>query len=109
MKNFITALSVALLSACSKAPEYKTIEITSEQFGDKWPLTLNKGTLHCEPATRIVFTAPDGQKYGVNGSAAQDYISILEITKDTENLGYKFKMNSEILIEEGMKLCQKAE
>lgn len=108
MKKFIAAVSAALLSACSSTPEYKTQEVSADQFGDKWPLTVDKGTLHCEPPTRIVFTAPDGQKYGVNGSAANDYISILEITKDTENMGYKFKMSPNILIDEGMKLCEKA-
>lgn len=107
MKKFIAAVAAAFISACSSTPEYQTVEVTADQFGDKWPLTVDKGTLHCEAPTRIVFTTPDGQKYGVNGSAANDYISILEITKDTENMGVKFKMNSSILIEEGMKLCQK--
>jgi hypothetical protein len=107
MKKFLTAICAAILSACSSSPEYKTVEVSAAQFGDKWPLTVNKGTLHCEPPTRIVFTAPDGQKYGVNGSASNDYISILEITKETENMGVNFKMDASILIEEGMKLCEK--
>lgn len=106
MKKFIAAVAAAFISACSSTPEYQTIEVTADQFGDKWPLTVDKGTLHCEPPTRIVFTTPDGQKYGVNGSAANDYISILEITKDTENMGVKFKMSPNILIDEGMKLCE---
>lgn len=106
MKKFLTAICAALLSACSSTPEYKTVEVTAAQFGDKWPLTVDKGTLHCEAPTRIVFTAPDGQKYGVNGSAATDYVSILEITKDTENGGVTFKMNASVLIDEGMKLCE---
>lgn len=108
MKKFIAAVSAALLSACSSTPEYKAQEVSADQFGDKWPLTVDKGTLHCEPPTRIVFTAPDGQKYGVNGSAANDYISILEITKETEYNGIKMKMSSANLIDIGMKLCEKA-
>lgn len=106
MKKFISALCAAFLSACSNTPEYKTMEVTAEQLGDKWPLTVDKGTLHCEPPTRIVFTAPDGQKYGVNGSAQNDYMTIIEITKYTENMGQKFKLDPSILIEEGMKLCE---
>ncbi|MCK8640473.1 YebY family protein [Acinetobacter schindleri] len=109
MKKILTAVCAVLLSACSSTPEYKTIEVTADQFGDKWPLTVDKGTLHCEPPTRIVFTAPDGQKYGVNGSAANDYITILEITKEhTVDIGTTFKMDPSVLIEEGMKLCQSA-
>ncbi|ENX28724.1 YebY family protein [Acinetobacter baumannii] len=108
MKKFIAAVAAAFISACSSTPEYQTVEVTADQFGDKWPLTVDKGTLHCEPPTRIVFTAPDGQKYGVNGSAANDYVTILEITKDHKiDIGTTFKMDPSILIEEGMKLCQK--
>jgi len=106
MKKFIGAVAADFISACSSTPEYQTVEVTADQFGDKWPLTVDKGTLHCEPPTRIVFTAPDGQKYGVNGSASNDYVTIIEITKDTENMGYKFKMSPNILIDEGMKLCE---
>lgn len=108
MKKILTAVCAVLLSACSSTPEYKTVEVTADQFGDKWPLTVDKGTLHCEPPTRIVFTAPDGQKYGVNGSASNDYVTIIEITKDTESMGQKFKMDPSILIDEGMKLCESA-
>ena len=108
MKKFIAAVAAAFISACSSTPEYQTIEVTADQFGDNWPLNVDKGTLHCEAPTRIVFTAPDGQKYGVNGSASNDYITIMEITKDTENGGVKFKMDTSILIDEGMKLCEKA-
>lgn len=108
MKKFISALCAAFLSACSSTPEYKTVEVTADQFGDKWPLTVDKGSLHCEPPTRIVFTAPDGQKYGVNGTASLDYVTILEITKDQENLGHTFKKDVTNLIEEGMKLCESA-
>ena len=108
MKKFIAAVAAAFISACSSTPEYQTVEVTADQFGDKWPLTVENGTLHCEAPPRIVFTTPDGPKYGVNGSAANDYISILEITKDTENMGVKFKMSPNILIDEGMKLCVSA-
>ena len=107
MKKILITMCAALLLACSNTPEYKTLEVTAEQFGDKWPLTVEKGTLHCEPPTRIVFTAPDGQKYGVNGSASNDYVTIIEITKDTESMGQKFKMDPSILIDEGINLCQK--
>lgn len=108
MKKFIAAVAAAFISACSSTPEYQTIEVTADQFGDKWPLTVDKGTLHCEQPTRIIFTAPDGQKYGVNGSAQNDYVTIMEITKDTEIMGQKIKMNPSVLIEEGMQLCENA-
>lgn len=107
MKKFIAAVAAAFISACSSTPEYQTVEVTADQFGDKWPLTVDKGTLHCEAPTRIFFTTSEGYKYGVNGTASQDAPSILQITKDKDVGGVKIKMNPHLLIEEGMKLCQK--
>ena len=109
MKKFMSALCAAFLSACSSTPEYKTVEVTADQFGDKWPLTVDKGTLHCEPPTRIFFTTAEGHKYGVNGTAAIDAPSILQIVKDKDVGGVNIKMDATLLIEEGMKLCQKPE
>lgn len=103
MKNITIIIAALLLSACGSEP--KTLAITSAQYGDKWPLTVEKGTLSCEPPTRIIFTTEDGKKFGVNGTAANDHTSILEIAKETENLGVKFKMDASFLIDEGMKLC----
>ena len=105
MKKILIMLSVLFVSACSSTPN--TTEISAEQFGDQWPLTVPKGTLSCEAPTHIIFTTQEGQKYGVNGTASIDYPSILKITKDAENLGVKFKMSTNLLIEEGMKLCEK--
>ncbi|MCG5264097.1 YebY family protein [Acinetobacter pittii] len=107
MKKIISLLTLTFLAACTSEPELKKQEVSADQYKDKWPLVVNKGTLTCEPPSRIVFTDPEGNKYGVNGSAQNDYPSIHEITKDTENLGVKFKMNVSFLIEEGTKLCTK--
>ncbi|MFY0112125.1 DUF2511 domain-containing protein [Acinetobacter baumannii] len=107
MKKIISLLTLFFLTACSNEPNLKKQEVTADQYKDKWPLIVTKGTLTCEPPSRIVFLDPKGNKYGVNGSAQDDYPSIHEITKDTENLGVKFKMNVSFLIEEGTKLCMK--
>lgn len=105
MKNITLIIAALLLSACGSEP--KTLAITSAQYGDKWPLTVEKGTLSCEPLDRIIFTTSEGQRFGVNGSASSNQLSILEIAKETENLGVKFKMDTSFLIDEGMKLCNK--
>lgn len=103
MKKFTITIAALLLTACGSEP--KTLQISAAQYGDKWPLTVDKGTLSCEQPDRIVFTTSEGQRFGINGSASNDQLSILEITKETENLGVKFKMDTSFLIDEGMKLC----
>lgn len=105
MKKIIPLLTVIFLTACSSGSELKMQEVSADQYKDRWPLLVNKGTLTCEPPQRIVFTDPEGNKYGVNGSAQNDYRTIFDITKEAENLGVKFKMNITPLIEEGSKLC----
>ncbi|MDC4505776.1 YebY family protein [Acinetobacter baumannii] len=107
MKKIISLLTVIFLTACSSEPELKKQEVSADQYKDRWPLVVNKGTLTCEPPSRIVFTDPEGNKYGVNGSAQNDYKTIFDITKEAENLGVKFKMNVTPLIEAGSKLCEK--
>lgn len=107
MKKIIPLLTIILLTACSSKPELKKEEVSADQYMDRWPLLVNKGTLTCEPPQRIVFTDPEGNKYGVNGSAQNDYKTIFDITKEAEKLGVKFKMNVTPLIEAGLKLCEK--
>lgn len=105
MKKIISLLMFIFLTACSSGPELKKKEVSADQYKDRWPLLVKKGTLTCEPPQRIVFTDSEGNKFGVNGSAQNDYRTIFDITKDTESLGVKFKMNITPLIEEGSKLC----
>ncbi len=100
----LAVLSLFLfLTACGSQPSTK---VAANQYGDKWPLNVDSGILTCESPKHIVLTTKDGKKYGVNGSASNDYPSILEITKDQENLGVTFKMPVDFLIEEGLKLCK---
>lgn len=91
------------LGACGSVPSTK---VTADQYGEKWPLNVGSGVLTCESPKRVVFTTDDGKKYGLNGSASGDYPSILDITKDAENLGVVFKMPVDFLIDEGLKLCE---
>ena len=67
---------------------------------------VDSGTLTCEPPRQIIFTTEDNIKYGVNGAASESYPSILIISKDTENLGARFKMPVNKLIDVGMMLCK---
>jgi len=67
---------IVFLSSCSK-PGF---ELTEEQYGIKWPLTVPSGYVECKNNS-VVFHA-NGKTYGVNGLAkSRGYSSIDEIWK----------------------------
>lgn len=53
--------------------------ITSEEFGDKWPFTVDEGRIECREAGALVFVHGDFE-YQLNGIATQQgYTSINSI------------------------------
>ena len=99
------ALAIAVVTGCT-GPTVSTATppgyVTRTQFGAAWPLTVDSGVLRCEGGA-IVFRAPDGHDYGVNGLAAT-YDDIGPIWA-AEPKGITRKMNIGPLIEAGQKLC----
>jgi len=79
------------------------IPISRADYGDAWPLTVDSGTLTCEPGHAVVFRAPDGKEYGVNG-AAGDRPDIGPIWAD-DPTGIAPKLDLSPLIEAGLALC----
>jgi len=78
MKRGLLLLVVTgLVVAC----QGDTGAVSREEYGADWPLTVDSGTLRCEGAGAVVFRAPDGTDYGVNGLAA-DYADIEPIWAD---------------------------
>lgn len=51
-------------------------KVRREDFGDGWPLTVDRGTLIVAGDGAITFKAPNGVTYAVNGLAARDHPSI---------------------------------
>lgn len=82
------------------------IDISKQEFGEDWPLTVDHGTLGCYETYGIVFTAPDGIEYTVNGTAksADDLKEIDEIWADDPQIDGA-KINIGPLIDRGLELC----
>lgn len=97
--------------------------VSRSMFGDKWPLTIDKGTLKCLDYGGVVFISDDGQIYGVNGTAktygkTAGYSDIediwaddLETKKSLMEAGVSEKdASSKIsigpLLDEGLQLCK---
>jgi len=41
--------------------------VTHSEIGDRWPFTVDEGTLFCDYPSAVGFRAPDGKNYGLNG------------------------------------------
>lgn len=81
-------------------------QVTSEDYGNAWPLTVDEGTLRCEPAGQVVFTAPDGTEYAVNGMAdTAGYADIDPIWAGSRDPGIP-KMSMGPLIDDGLAMCE---
>jgi hypothetical protein len=83
-------------------------EVSRAEFegdGLAWPLTVDRGTLNCEPGSRVTFTA-DGTTYAVNGTAKGlgEWADIDPIWAD-DGSGLGLKVNIGDLIEAGLALC----
>ncbi|MFI5493474.1 DUF2511 domain-containing protein [Actinoplanes sp. NPDC051859] len=53
------------------APSSTAQQVSAENFGHLWPLSVDHGTIECRPGTQAVFVAEDGTEYALNGKAEQ--------------------------------------
>lgn len=81
--------------------------VSKASFGDAWPLTVEEGTLMCLNGVSVVFEAPSGVRYAVNGTAMSltDYPDIDQIWAADET-GIAPKKNIGPLLDRGLELCQ---
>ncbi|MGY1825784.1 MULTISPECIES: DUF2511 domain-containing protein [unclassified Blastococcus] len=90
-------------SSAGEVGEVSRAEFEGE--GRTWPLTVDRGTLDCEPGSRVTFTA-DGTTYAVNGTAkgSGEWADIDPIWAD-DGSGLDLKVSIGDLIEAGLALC----
>lgn len=62
--------TVAVLLLAMSAPIHaETLTITSAEYGDEWPFTVDRVTLSCRNVAAVLLEAPDGKTYTLNGKA----------------------------------------
>ena len=84
--------------------------LKESDFGEKWPLTVSEGVLHCgntlEGFQSVTFETLDGAFYAVNGTSRRDGFRNL---KDIWRLHPRFPdglwMNISPLLDLGLELC----
>jgi hypothetical protein len=94
-------LSVAVLAGCTEPG----IRVTRDDFGEKWPIVLDGGTLRCQidgPRKLVTLDTGDGIQYGINGAARgfgfPDIKAKLKPGKELADL--------QPLIDRGLTLCR---
>lgn len=99
-------VKVARPSPARQAPSAPGTVLRS-QFGLEWPLTVDRGTIACEQvghARSATFTAPDGVRYALNGTASNRARDIYPIWRDNPDIPGA-KMDISPLIRAALKLC----
>jgi hypothetical protein len=115
MKKILVTTAVATvlaLAGCGGSDEGSSAdeqdqsskEVTSADYGDEWPLTVDSGTLACD-GDAVTFTA-GGKTYAVNGmattrSAGVDIEPIWADNPEVEGT----KKSIGVLINDGLALC----
>jgi len=113
MKRLLVLVALFAAAGCSSIDSSTGAggtEVSRGNMGDDWPLTVDKGTLACNGSGgvgEVVFTAPDGTEYAVNGTAKSGgYKDIRPIWADDESLGHGLKKDISPLIDKGLSLCE---
>ena len=70
--------------ACGK--QHQGQLITKEEFGNKWPFSVEKGYVYKTEADHLIFETEDGTKYAVNGMARNWLKSTKYNYKDIEEI-----------------------
>lgn len=84
-------------------------EVTREEYGEDWPLTVDEAKVRCEGAMAVVVEA-DGETYALNGVARQaGYPNVDPIWRDHPDVPDgmdPWKVNIGPLIDLGLELCE---
>lgn len=86
---------LVLLAACSgESPDSGMV--TSEDFGDEWPFTVDQAALRCEEGMALV-VAMGGTDYALNGVAIsrgyEELVSTSEVWRDNPSTGAKVSLH----------------
>ena len=93
------------------------MNISQEDYGDAWPLTVPEAILHCERDQTIILILVEnsGISYPINGTASGGLAKVRpDLTVrplediwlyENENSGTGYRVLISPLIEDGLKLC----
>lgn len=123
MKRYATAIALALAfgvagcgddgdSSAGSPAEPDSGALAASDFPEgEWPLTVSEGVVRCEGSDgsgSVIFRAPDGTDYAVNGTAKTFKKDLTEIEaiwkKDPDVPGTRINIGP--VIDRGLELCK---
>jgi hypothetical protein len=68
--SILIGLTITLFSCTTTTKEQEVLKVLvkQEDYGEKWPFTVNEGYVACEEGTYVIFIAHN-VKYALNGTA----------------------------------------
>ena len=102
---FALTLPLLFLISCSNNSK----RVSSDDFIEEWPFTIENGSVQCLDGYVVVFNA-NGKTYALNDAAkvTGDFENITEITRlDTNYPGRKIHMDISLVEFEGLRLCER--
>ena len=98
------ATIVGLFAACALLPGGNERQVTSADFGDDWPLTVESGVLACEGTDSITFQT-GGKTYAVVEAGIASFGAPIDPIWADEPTGATSKMDLWPLMRAGLELC----
>ena len=103
--------TVAVLLLAMSAPIHaETLTITSAEYGDEWPFTVDRVTLSCRNVAAVLLEAPDGKTYTLNGKAQGQFPNLPDsrvIQKPHPQFKGAVMALPDDIISRGLALCPK--
>ena len=104
-RTFTAILALAMLIASCTDNRKR---ISSKDFGEEWPLTVDGGWIECQGDSFVITFSTDGHRYALNDAAraTEKFENISSIVRDDPNYpGGGIKMDVSIIEFEGLKMC----
>lgn len=106
----LSVLVVALLASCGVGAGETSLKVSSKDYGDAWPFTVDSVDLLCDgPSPKALARASDGTVYALSGSArslAKDrgWSDGHDITKPNPTMP-SIKMDYSEIVQRAQALC----
>lgn len=96
---------LAGLAACTPDKGFKAHEISREDYGDRWPLTVDAAVLACEPGGVPTVTV-DGTTYGLNAADEREIRSAFRLERILADESDGGRKDAAVLLRDALALCE---
>lgn len=108
MQSRLALLLVVLLAglaACTPDKGFKTHDISREDYGDRWPLTVDTAVLACEPGGVPTVTV-DGTSYGLDRADEQRIPPAFRLERILADESDGGRRDATVLLQDALALCE---